>query len=100
MVGTILDALWWFGTSLLIGVPLIFGLYILCTPRHKLMDTWRAWKIYKTQRPLKDHHFKSLPRNIMILKCLSVLLVAGAVTTLALVVMSLLTKRNAYSEAP
>jgi uncharacterized membrane protein YkgB len=83
------DAIKWFIVSALIGVPLIGSLYVVATPTHKLMESWQNWKISRSHRPLKDEHFKGLPRTIMLCKILGVVVVVASALTLALLILSM-----------
>jgi hypothetical protein len=75
--------------SALFGVPLIGSLYVLVTPSYKLIESWQNWKISRSHRPLKDEHFKSLPRTILICKWVSLLVLLVALFGLVTTIMSM-----------
>jgi len=83
------EGLYWLVVSTLIGVPLIGGLYVVATPTHKLMETWQNWKISRAHRPLKDEHFKGLPRTIILCKILGVVVVVASALTLTMIILSM-----------
>jgi hypothetical protein len=83
------QAAYWLIISAAIGVPLIGSLYVIVTPAHKLAESWQNWKISRAHRPLKDEHFKNLPKTIRLLKLLGVVVVIGCLFALVTLFLGL-----------
>jgi hypothetical protein len=90
-----LDKLYWLAVSAFFGVPFFASLYVVVTPTHKLIENWQNWKISRSHRPLKDEHFKSLPRAIVLWKVLAFVIMLAALAGLVMVLLSL-TSRPQY----
>jgi hypothetical protein len=72
----------WLIVALLIGLPLAGSLYVVVTPRQKLLVAWQNYRMRHTKRVLKDQHFKRAPRIIKMAKVLGLLVLIASTWTL------------------
>jgi hypothetical protein len=67
------DLAYWLIVSALLGVPFMVSLYVLVTPRHKLLASWQNFRMSRSRRVFKDRHFKNIPRILILCKIVSLL---------------------------